>query len=69
MPLLDAVGRGRQGRLIFDWLHQLVHFATPRVADYFVLVMAVVEFVPLGRTRIPWNPVGFQTMATLNFVH
>jgi hypothetical protein len=69
MPLLHAVGRCRQGRSIFSSLRQLVHFAIPKVAEYFVLVIASVEFASLGRTRIPWNPRGFQTMATLNFLH
>jgi hypothetical protein len=31
-------------RSIFDLLHQLVHFATPRAAEYFVLVIAAIEF-------------------------
>jgi hypothetical protein len=43
-PLFYAVGRCRHGRSIFDWLCQLVHFAIPRVADDFILVIAAVEF-------------------------
>jgi hypothetical protein len=52
MNLCDAAAAavcGRalsNGRSIFDLLYQLVQFATPRVTESFVLVIAAIEFAP-----------------------